>query len=375
MKPFNLLRLVISAFAIVFTACSNIGPVVSTSTAAPTPSPAPTSTPTPPPPPTVLLEPKLYDIDIAQLKEAPQDILEQLYTISTGAGGSGDAFMESETPIWFSAYEGETKPAFPDSLDWDVLGFANTPLPEVSLTLPDGSTQPLEVIPWNAHFLFGYEISPGSLLGTYSVEVIQGEIKLVDTVTVSLPTEPVSKSIKDIDWYAGFKPSEQITLHICENLYIDRYNADANSDVTEFNKYIPTNMNFRGNVCIKKYLKIITADEYGTFRVRVPSDYSYSIQADFSHVKAGPKCDETLPQQLKVGDMVKISDYGEAMDFITYQPMPVGTELKIIFGPLCGYFIGPYVSYSAWVVESSDQTRYIVAESDDEGYYLELVEP
>jgi hypothetical protein len=375
MKPFNLFSFVIGIFAIVLTACSNIAPVISTATVAPTPSPAPTSSPTPPPPPKVLFEPKLYDIDVAQLKQTPQDILEQLYTVSTGAGGSGDAFMQSETPIWFSAYEGATKPPFPDSLSWDVLGFAEAPIPQASLTLPDGTTTSLEVLPWNEHFYFNYEILPGSLLGTYSVEVIQGDIKLEDTVTISLPTSPVSSSEKDSDWYAGFKSGEQITLHICENELIDKFNADSFSDISEFNKYIPENMNFRGKVCIKKYLKTITADVYGTFRVRIPYEYTYSIQADLSGVNAGPKCNESLPQRLSVGDLVKITDYGEALDFITNESLPVGNEFKIVFGPLCGYFVGPFVSYSAWVVETSDQTRRIVPESDDQGYYLELVNP
>ncbi|MBI5964045.1 MAG: hypothetical protein HY863_11260 [Chloroflexi bacterium] len=373
MKSFNLLRLVISIFAIVLVSCSNIAPVISTATVAPTPSPAPTSSPTPPPPPTVLLEPKLYDIDVAQLNETPQDILEQLYTFSPGAGGGGDSFLESDTPIWYSAYEGVTKPAFPDSLSWEVLGFAETPLPQVTLTLPNGTILPLEAIPWNAYFVFDYEIVPGSLLGTYSVEVVQGDVKLEDTVTVSLPTEPVSNSVKDIDWYAGFKPGEQITLHICENVNIDHSNADSYSDISEFNKYFPNDNNFDGRICVKKYLKTVTADEYGTFRVRVPYEYTYSVQADLSGVKPVPKCYDTLPQRLKVGDSVRVTDYGETIDYMTWESLTVGTEYKIVFGPICGFFSTPYEMYLAWVVESSDQTRRIVAESDDQGYYLELV--
>lgn len=375
MKSLNLLRLVNSIFTIVLVSCSINAPVISTATVAPTPSPAPTSTPTPPPPPTVLLEPKLYDIDVAQLNDTPQDILEQLYTYSPGAGGSAYSFVESETPIWYSAYEGVTKPAFPDSLSWDVLGTAGTPLPQVTLTLPDGTTLPLEVTPFHAHFIFSYEILPGSLLGIYSVEVVQGDVKLEDTVTVSLPTEPISNTVNDIDWHAGFKPGEQIILHICENVDINNSNADSYSGISDLNKYLQINSSIKGKVCVKKYLTTITADQYGTFRVRVPYEYTYSVQADLSGVKPAPKCYDALPQRLKVGDSVRVTDYGESIDYMTWESVPVGAEYKIVFGPICGWFNYPTEKILSWIVESSDQTKGLVAESDAQGYYLELVAP
>lgn len=375
MKSFKVLRLLVLVFAMTLASCSNYAPATSPATASPTPPPAPISSPTPPPPPTVLLEPKLYDIDVAQLNESPQDILEQLYTFSPGAGGGGDSFLESDTPIWHTSYEGVTKPAFPDSLSWEVLGFAETPLPKVTLTLPNGTTLPLEVSPWNKYFIFDYKIVTGSLLGTYSVEVVQGDLKLEDTVTVSLPAEPVSRRVDGVDWYAGFMPYEKIILHICENVNIDNDNADSYSDISEFNKYFPNNRDFEGRVCVKKYLKTITADEYGTFRVRVPYEYTYNVQADLSGVKPVPKCYDNLPQRLKIGDLVRVTDFRETIDYIAWESLPAGTEFKIVFGPICGFFSSPFETYWFWVVESPDQTRRIVAESDDQGYYLELINP
>ncbi len=375
MKSLNLLRLVNSIFTIVLVSCSINAPVISTATVAPTPSPAPTSTPTPPPPPTVLLEPKLYDIDVAQLNDTPQDILEQLYTYSPGAGGDEYSFVESETPIWYSAYEGAIKAAFPDSLSWDVLSTAGTPLPQVNLTLPDGTTLPLEVTAFNSHFLFSYEIVPGSLLGIYSVEVVQGDVKLEDTVTVSLPTELISNTVNDIDWYAGFKRGEQIILHICENVDINNSNADSYSGISDLNKYLQLISSLKGKVCVKKYLTTITADQYGTFRVRVPYDYTYSVQADLSGVKPVQMCEDTLPQRLKVGDSARVTDYGETTDLMSWESYPVGTEFEIVFGPICGSFRSDLKVYLSWVVELPDQTRRVVAESDDQGYYLELVAP
>jgi hypothetical protein len=377
MKPFRLLCLTFLVSVIFMTGCSGLeatpAPII------PTPTPAPTSSPMPLPPPTTLLEPKLYAIDIARLEEVPQDLLEQIYRYQSGAGGGCYGQEQLKPPVWIDPYAGAVNPAIPTSLSWTLKSYSKSPTPEAWLTLPDGSKVQTELLEdEDGCYVTSYPIAPGSLLGTYTLKITQGGFMIQDSVTLEFPSKPIWTAYQGNIWYAGFKPGEQVTLHICEYLYISWRNGLSLSDLAGISQSVPGTDGSVTSVCGKIYTELIAADEYGTFQVHVPDDYWVDAQANDSGVKTTiPTCGDLIPTQLILGGFAEMDHNITSREITGFTQdgegasIPLGTKVKTVFGPICN----PYLSRWEWIVETPDQMQLWVSENQNHSRLLVPVNP
>lgn len=399
MKQFYLISLSVLVLALTLSACSNPTPIPSAAptaalepTISPTLVPSPTPLPTPPPPPTVLLEPKLYVINIKQ-NIPPADLLEQLVLYGPGAGGGNFGDTPPTTGAWISAYSGASIPAMPRTLYWEASNFAANPEPVALLTLPDGSALPLEVSFWNDWASTEYQVLPGALLGTYTLKIQQGNIVLQDSVTLEMPTKKMYTHYQDNLWFAGFQPNEQVVL----TLYYSRsFESGTQPEIPTFLPEISRTtaminrsgssdpFNMGGSCKIIAFLKeqIITADAYGGFQVNVTIDQK---NVPFIAVARGESsglvtnfdtfwwsgCADAQPTRLEMGDTARVTDNAAPLspDFTNIQ-LSSGDTVKMVLGPIC-------YSRSTWIwwVETPEGVGMWVPEGDANGYYLELVNP
>jgi hypothetical protein len=389
MKPFRPLRLLILILVIFMTGCSGSAatpaPIVPTPTLIPisVPTPAPTSSPTPLPSPTTLLEPKLYTVDIAQLENVPQDLMQLLFSYGGGAGIGGGSMPDQQPPL-LGGYAGAVVPAIPMSLSWSVTTYFDSPHAEASLTLPDGSKVPVN-LEWNPYsernYTITYPIVPGALLGTYTLELIQDSFMLQDSLDLEFPSKPIWTTYQGNNWYAGFKPGEQVTLHICEELYFSWLNGVSLAELTNLAQQVPGSNGSVTSVCGKTYTESIIADGYGSFQVHVPDGYWVDVQADESGVNTTvPSCGELDPTQLELGGLAQ-TRRGVTQNSDTKNPafsrdgtevsLKAGTQVTPVMGPICN----PYLSRWEWIVQTSDQTLFWMFETYANGSILEPVKP
>ena len=96
------------------------------------------------------------------------------------------------SPAWEKSYLGAYIPAMPQTLYWSAIYLADDKEVQVLLSLPDGSE--LQIDAWlreGSCTTMRYEIVPGAPLGTYKLELRQGDVILVDTFDLEMPVEPV----------------------------------------------------------------------------------------------------------------------------------------------------------------------------------------
>ncbi len=364
-----------------------------TTVSPPTSTPAPTSSPTPEPPPvpTAIPDAKLYVISINQDEEVPPDLMEHLLFYVPGAGGGN--FGEETSGYWTSSYENEIIPAVPRDLYWAVENMADSPSPQATLTLPDGTVIQSQLDLWNGFTSFSYPLAPGAPLGTYSLTITQGSLTLQDSVTLELPTEPIQTQYEDNYWFAGFMPNEQVVI----TLYFKGYYSDFQKpeiaalfpelpDISRLNNPLSPDAFYDYLILAFLTRQTIIADEYGSFQIELTSnDIRQSIVASArgeisglicgSNFSTEGACGDSLPPQLEVGSTARITDYaGElqvrAQDFswVTLRP---GTTVTLILGPICN----SHAYHWSWLVDTPSNAGLLVSESDANGYFLEPVSP
>jgi hypothetical protein len=369
---------------------------VPSATIPPTPKPSPT--PTLPPLPTTVMVPRLYTIDLTQGGVVPEDLKEYVYMFTSSAGGCGLCCGGDGTPArWVESYNGATIPALPQTMSWTLMNLqANSPV-KVTFSLPDG-TSSISELPGDDFgcAMYRYEVVPGTLLGDYSIEFVQGNTIITDSLSLIMPEEPVRKIYEGNEWFAGFEPNEQVTLSLYYAGTLDEFLQPEVAllfiGLPDYSKLLDP-FSYRSTV-LNAFLgqQTIKADEYGTFQVRYTSEQLNLIddwgilgssggsrittvaQGDISGLTSvngfGSICNGSLPTRLAIGDTARVTDYGASSD------LRPGEIVSTILGPFC------YLSYVPmwgarweWIVDTPNQTGLQVTECDAEGYYLEPVNP
>lgn len=319
--------------------------------------------PTPPPPPTVLPEPKLYRFDEVVLNKVPKDLLEQIAFI-TGGGGGETIVEELKPPVLTTHYSGSIEPAIPSNLYWRVGTFFTSPGPKAWLIFADGSKLPLDFnYTWEGTYL-EYPIVPGSPLGNYTLEVTQGDFIVKDSVNIQIPTTPIWTSYQGNYWYAGFKPGEKITVLICKYLFQTWQSGASLEELSTLSRYLPDPYSQYINACQNQAVETITADEYGSFQIRVPDGFWVDVQAETSGVTTMvPSCEDIGPTRLKIGASAEIYIMGvNSIPIYTQDGTKINSRdgnIKLVFGPICN----PYLNRLEWIAETPDHTLWWIPES------------
>ena len=369
-----------------------------------TPTPEPSPTPTLPPPPVAVLVPRLYTIEIAQGSKAPADLQEFVFNYPSSAGG-GTFCAEGGTPMWVTSFAGAAVPAVPGRISWEMENMSVTPEAQAILTAPDGSQTTLEARVWGGCGSISFEILPGTMLGSYTLELVQGSISIMDTFSLQLPTDPVRVVYEGYEWFAGFEPNERVTLWL---YYLGTLQEFMQPELAPLFPGFPDLSSRFGiyeleNFTINALLgqQIVLADEYGSFQVTYTSeqipltDESYRLdigegsrittvaQGEVSGFTADNRltgsCYDSLPTRLDIGDTAWVTDYAAGNDQFTVDSstiMDPGTVVTMVAGPFCITGYGGLVRDRwLWFIDAPGYISLLVSECSSEGYFLEPLEP
>ena len=368
----------------------------------------PTLTPTNETPITEIPLPELVEIALVGQEEVPDDIMEQLaFWFPTGGGGR--PLSAQMTPEWILSWNNAEVDGYPRMLTWIACGLGEQPA-TASLSLPDGSlSHDIDV----HHFLdedsldycvrIDHEIGPGSQLGIYTVDLKQKDIRLVDSLTLRMPIEPVG-TVYPIDdyygdsyWFAGFRPAEQVRLHF----YLSTQDEET---LALFPNLSPPEElgDIRFLIAPIRFFteRQVIADANGAFLVHINTDGIPSAIGNHLIVAASGEisgkaatdddpgmyyksCGGSPSSRLFISDIANVTKYGDSLPFYNMpcdprkqsydvkcdqvQPLgtlPEGSQISIVYGPICyGYWM--------WEIETATHTKVWAFEADDVDYFLE----
>ena len=360
------------------------------------PTPSPTSLPTStsiPLIPKTIPEAQLYVFEIEKPDEQRADLIEHLYFYFEGGAGGPGSSNDVETPaLWTKKYEGKILPALPMDLEWTACSFSKSSTPQATLTIPDGSTVTPLVLPadsWQYENCFSitYTITPGALLGDYSLLLSQGQAELSDTTTLEWPLTPSHVVYQEKDWFAGYMPGETITITIYSEEDILKQYTNQDKSLGDLHFW------FAG-LSEGYYLlsqEIITADETGSFQIAVKTDLPHEKPIEvtaYGEVSGFGKSDihlfsvrEALTTRLHIGDTARVTDYLNPLPAVNIQgaqniQLEAGSIVRVRRGPF--YITGSPLTLCcglAWIGETPDKYLIYLLEGDSGGYYLEPILP
>ena len=224
--------------------------------------------------------PKLFVLDVTSKGNAPADLLDFMFDYSGSAGGWGCNI--NGAPAWDTPLNGKVVAAIPQTLVWFAINLPGDADGQTLLTLPDGAVLPLEpFIRSDGCFKVQYEISPGALLGTYSINSQQDNIQLIDLFSLEMPEDPIQGVYQGNEWFSGFEPNEKVTLTI---YYRNDINEFKRPDLAALFKELPDftaffNSNNFGSYNFLAYLdqQLVKSDENGSFLIGFTSDQLNSL--------------------------------------------------------------------------------------------------